>query len=215
MLVGGAAVTSLLVGEAVRYWSYDAMCARRLRRVRVYPVKDFPDCAEGAVLGVIQVGSDGFLEAPVSGRRCVAYELVVESKGDDHYVGWGTLHREARVASAVLVADGCRAYISATAAAAGLGLRFSTFNTGEGKDGAILRLLLDRGLAKQQLPGFPIRIREAVVEAGDRVLIAALGRWESDPAPEKPSMYREIAKRLVLEPANPTTPMLFASPSTE
>ena len=80
-------VVALGLGALWLYFSADARFKRALRNAKRVRVADCPDCGNAKFVGTL-VYADETLIAPLTGRRCAFYEVIVEeyrSSGDSSH----------------------------------------------------------------------------------------------------------------------------------
>jgi len=169
---------------------------RRLRRV------DIGGAREGTpvlIVGRIQEVS-GSLEAPLTGRPCAAYDVVVRA-GNDPF-GPSVL-REAMATSFTLRDGTGKALIRMD-----LGVPLVRIR-GVARQRAGTMLSADRAMAAlvaRHAPRIrplslrsPLAFVEHIVDRGDEVAIAGVGGWEADPEPDAHGLgYREAPRRFVV-----------------
>lgn len=182
-----------------KYYSTASMIRRRLKRAPLRTTAEFPENTVGTVQGTLRYLEDAPLVAPLSGRPCAYYEVVVEesrgkselreiireSEGRDFLLE--DAHGRARVhmhGYEVLVVEDVH-------------LRSGLFQNATPE--------LERFLARHRetstgwLFNKTLRYREGILEAGETVAVCGTGTREVDPDPRAArGGYRESASRLVL-----------------
>lgn len=156
---------------------------RRAGDVPLYRLADLPENVVGRVLGHVELHEARWLEAPLSRRRCVYYEVAV----DQHVLLHGLVRElasERRGVPFALTDDGHRAIVEpehATIRAAfdDIAECAGTFDAPPRE-----RELLDHlGLVRRDwfwTQG--LRFREAVLEVGERIAVTGAGTREPDPS---------------------------------
>lgn len=168
--------------------------ARRIRRqfrtTRRWPIGEIPEDTLGTLRGRVDVFEDGWLEAPLSGRRCVYYSVVV----DEHLgmYGRGALTTIARFTDSVpfvIAEDGSRAVIDLAQAVVSAALDVE--ETCSPADGATARqrALLDH-IRTDWFRSTVLTLREGVLELGEEVHLLGTGVREPDPDRPPASAYR-------------------------
>ncbi|MBX3274002.1 MAG: hypothetical protein KF729_27300 [Sandaracinaceae bacterium] len=200
-----AVVVAIALGTFLAwYFSADQ---RLKRRMRATPQRAIADVVEGERVRIVgRVRGDATIAAPLSGRPCVYYRVVVEEqrrRGKSSY--WATLVDEERGVE-FLVEDGAGVarvpvgHVQAVLEGDARG------NSGFLRDPTpeLEAFLAARGHATTGwVFNKTIRYREGVAEPGERVAVVGTGRWERDPeaSAKAGEGYREatMPKRLVLE----------------
>lgn len=215
-LVSGFAAISGLVW----YFSPYRRNLRAIRAARRVRVADAPAGELVRIDGTV-IATGATLSAPLSGRACVHFELLVERRvrtGKNSH--WRALLRERDTRDfAVEDEGGGRALVEITSLETSLvqdhHRRSGTLNDATPE---LEALLARHGHSSTNFLGLneTIRYREAVLEPGEPIAIVGWAAWEDDPTPgalDPAGGYRSGArkKRLVLAPsparsASPTTP---------
>ncbi|MEZ4336868.1 MAG: hypothetical protein R3B82_09595 [Sandaracinaceae bacterium] len=210
----------LLVGVFVFVGWYFSADQRTKRKMRAIPVRAIGEVMEGEVARVVgKVRVDAPLIAPLSGRPCAYWRIVVEEKrrrGKHSY--WQTLVDEEEGTDFLLLDDTGKAKVQVSYASAVL------HGDAEGGSGFLNEptpeldsFLSARGHSTQGwIFNKTIRFREGVAEPNELVAVVGMGKWERDP--EEAAMagegYREavMPKRLVLS-APSEGPLLLSDES--
>ena len=205
-------LAALSIGVAVLAWRrYASEPARTARWLRALPRSDVRTAAVGPVkiAGNVRL-TDKWLVAPLSGRRCVLYDVVVtESQGQQ---GSRTIVQE-RVATDFSIEDATGTALVRTERTApgppGSQLELAIVQDARYKSGLFAeatpehRRYLERWGEKTKgiLFNRTLTFREGVFEPGEQVVVCGLGRREPDPdASAAGDGYRERPTRLVVEP---------------
>lgn len=204
VLMLGVVVVVLAVAVALWWFSADQVARRAMLQTPRSAIADAQDGQVVRVVGVVE--AEATVEAPISGRPCVAWRVKVEEKQrSNNGTRWDTViddHDE--VAFSVVEGD-ARALVRPLRVHAVLeqdGHATSGF-----LDDATPRLeafLAARGRSSTGLVfNRTMRYREGVVEPGELVAVVATARWERDPdrGPRAGDGYRDakLPQRLVLE----------------
>lgn len=190
-LLGIALITG--VGGATWYFAPTQrrrrVLRRALRRALPWPIAELPEGVIGRVTGHARI-LDGTLVAPLSGRRCVAYEIVLaENTHNSHR----EIAREARGVPFLLEDDSGRAVIDPADAAYALDLDRRATGGGEDTTRPELAAMFERlGLPATLGTRRKIALREGVIEAGERVSVLGVAAREPDPT-AAPAGYRDAA----------------------
>lgn len=102
LLLAGAVTMGIVgVGAALIHGlRKEAGIARRIKKSSPQTIGSFRDGTEGRIRG--QASASETLRAPLSGRKCIAYELTVETKGFENDNIWGVRHRHSHAAEFTL-----------------------------------------------------------------------------------------------------------------
>jgi len=158
------------------------------------------------------------LEAPLSGRRCVAYELVVDELTSGSPSLWQRL-LDLRQACPFLLEDDSGTARIDTAGPGFVALVHDcagvTSGIYPGKHRALSRVLESHGVLPMTWLGRwkPLRYAEGVLEIGELVTVGGQGAREIDPAGESPSQ-RSPPERLVIR-GSEQEPLLITCVRTE
>lgn len=194
------------------YFSKDARTRRALRAVHQVPIKDVQDGSEIRISGRAEPLSKS-LSAPLSGRACFCWEVVVE---EYQPIGgrsgrWVELIRE-QDATTFCVVDG-----SGTAIVKARCPQMALHQDGKYQSGmfdntfdAFEEYLMKHGHSSTGLLGLnkKLRYREGVVEQGEHVCVCGRGLWVTDPDGGQAG-YRDRPRKLTIEDPN-NGPMLIS-----
>jgi hypothetical protein len=199
---GGTAVIVVVLGLAVvavaLFWWFDAKrrVLRRLRRVPVRSIRDLMAGSDGRVIGSV-CEHETTLKAPLSGRRCVYYSVIVRAKSGKH---WRTIIEEGRGVPFVLEDGSGRVLIDPVRAEVALDFdrhgTSGTFDDADPTEEAFLRRHAES--SKGLIFNRSMRYQEAVIEVGE--LLVALGtiRRARGPTADLPPLTGTAERRLIL-----------------
>ena len=177
--------------------------ARRTERALAERGRSWINEAHGPVRVTGRIHRDAkLLEAPLSGRRCVVYELVVDELTGASPSLWQRL-LDLRQACPFLLEDDSGMARVETAGPGFVALVHDhvgvTSGVYPGKHRALSRLLESAGLLPMTWLGRwkPLRYAEGVVELGELVTVGGNGAREIDPGGESPGM-RSPPQRMVI-----------------
>lgn len=207
----------VLVGVATLLGWYFSADQRTKRAMRAIPRRAIADVIEGEVarvVGTVRVSSP--MTAPLSGRPCAYFRVVVEERrrrGKNSY--WHRVIDEQGGVDFVLEDGGGRALVKVGHAQAVLeGDQSGASGFMNDPSPELVAFLEARGHSAQGwIFNKAIRYREGIAEAGELVAVVGAGRWERDP--EAPAQagdgYRDavMPTRLVLE-APSSGPLLLS-----
>ena len=166
------------------------LLGRRFGQVRQLPgwtaIASFRDRGKGKIRGRVELGGAA-LHAPLSGRRCACYEVVVLA---GHGANPIEVFRERRLSDFFVVDETGRALIEVDGAYVVMTADWSTPLRGDRLDAYVLH----HGVAPS--PG--LQLTEGVIEPGELIDVYGWGVREPDPDPRHVATYRDRPTRLVL-----------------
>ena len=213
LMVFTAAFLGLLAHKV--FLSTAARARRALRSAQSMAIRDAPDGAPVKVQGVVgYVGTA--TEAPLSGRPCALWEVHVEERGG-RSKGWNTVIQD-HECTPFLIDDGTgTALVNAVIPRLALvqDARFQSLTFVDATE-RLEAFLASRGLQSTGIFGLnrTLRYREGVIEAGERVAVLGVGRWEAASDGVVRAGYREAPRRLVLEDPEGGHLVISDDPST-
>jgi hypothetical protein len=173
----GVVVIVVLLGL---FFRRDARIRRAIKKLPVVKVKDFADGTIGRVVGQVRVIDE--TTAPMSGRPCAQYHLIVkQQRRSGRSSHWVTLVDEQRMVDFVVEDASGRAVVDTTGAQVAVvkdaSARSGTFNSATPE---LEALLARHGHSSTGFLGFnkTIRYQEGVIEEGEMVAVCGLGRIE-------------------------------------
>jgi hypothetical protein len=196
-------LAALVAIPVIRYaWHYylpEEVLRRRLRAAPLHTTAAFPENTVGVVQGALRYLGDAPLVAPLTGRPCAYYEVVVEEPG----VGedWEEVIRESQGQDFLVEDDHGLARVRIR------GGRVLLANDAQFRTGLLAPATpaLEAFLARHGQTSTTwvftnkMRFREGVLEAGETVTVCGQGTREVDPDPRAATGgYRDNALRLVL-----------------
>jgi hypothetical protein len=188
----------------------DARVRRALRKAPKLAIGAFPEGSPGRIVGAVAPGET--IEAPLSGRRCVYFEVIVEEKAGGKNKHWRRRVREA-TGIPFVVSDGTgRAIIDPAHARIALEddahSRSGVFDAATAREEAFLARhgVESRGwlLAKT------LRYQEAVIEVDEQVAVAGLAVREPDPDAGAGEGYRGAPPTRIRMNGTPAFPLLVS-----
>jgi len=216
IVVAVAAVVGLIVAGV--YFSKNARIKRALRKVKAIPIAQVKDGAAAKVVG--KLGCLGVpLRAPLTGRPCAYYEVVVEEhRRRGKHSHWVTVIHERNLVDFLLRDQSGKALVKIATAQVAL-VMDAHFKSGTFNDAhpALEAYLASHGQKSEGwLFNRNLRYREGVLEPEESVAVCGQARWEPDPEPD-PGMatgYRESPMRLLLGPAPEIGLLVSDDPTT-
>ncbi len=183
------------------FWSRDARLKRRMRKLPRRSIRDTPEGVDARVSGRLRLVDDQPpLHAPLSGRPCAAWRVVVqERRGSGNNRRWVTIVED-QASTEFILEDGTgRAVIDGTAITVIVDID-DTGGIGMFEESPQLeRFLTERGISFTGLLWRKtFRYREGILEAGETVTVAGSGTWEADPS-QLGGGYRDVGKRLLVK----------------
>ncbi|HZS38442.1 MAG TPA: hypothetical protein VFF06_16520 [Polyangia bacterium] len=216
----GILIAPLMLAGAVGVWAWDAFYSpdarfkRALKTLAFTPMREARDGRVNKIAGTLEYAAAP-LTAPLSGRACAWYEVIVEElkgRGGPRQI----LREERRQLFFLRDADGTRALVR-TAHARTLLVKDANFSSGTFNDPSpVLEEFMRRhGIEPRGLLfNRSLRFREGVLEAGERVVAAGVARWEADAdSGSVGGAYRETPRRLVLDGSEKAPLLISDDPS--
>lgn len=195
----------LVVAVAVAaYRAYTSEAARMRRALKGAPKRTIAEVFDGEIAkiaGVVRAATP-LLAAPLSGRSCVFYEVLVEEYRSSGRSGhWESIVRESSAVDFLVVDDTGTALVE-TARMKVLPVHDTELSSGFLHDATpeLQAFLARHGESSEGLIfNRRLRYREGVFEPGERVRVLGRARWELAPGTGEPGVgYRDVPKRLVL-----------------
>ena len=190
-----------LVAFAGARWFFgrEQRLKRRIQTLPLSSIGDTPELQDVRVSGQLAyLGDSAPLEAPLSGRLCAAWRVVVrERRGSGKNKRWVTIVEESDSRDFVLEDGTGRAIVDGTLVE--LALDFDR-KGGSGILGGpspyLESFLHERGISTRGIVfGKTLDYREGALEAGEKVTVAGSGTWENEPS-QRGQGYRDVGKLL-------------------
>lgn len=166
-----------------------------LKQAQPFALAEMPENTLGRVVGMVRPLEKQLIEAPLSGRLCVYYDVTIEPQHGEDSTSLRVLASERDAIPFVLQAGEARAVIDP--AHAQLSVAVDYFVRWQNAD-ARARVLLDRHGLGERTPAFADGwiCREAILEADETITIVGAGVREADPdAPPTSGGYRDNVGR--------------------
>ena len=194
----GLGAFAVIVG-ARYFFAREQRLKRRIKTLPLSSIADTPELQDVRVTGQLAyLGDRAPLEAPLSGRPCAAWRVIVrERRGTGKNKRWVTILEEGDSRDFALEDESGRAIVDGTLVE--LALDFDR----KGGTGFLSRpspylegFLHERGIATRGIVfGKTLDYREGALEAGEQVTVAGSGTWENDPT-QRGKGYRDVGKLL-------------------
>ncbi|MBO6937798.1 MAG: hypothetical protein JJ863_22715 [Deltaproteobacteria bacterium] len=172
---------------------------RRIKTLPISSIADTPEQQDVRVTGRLAYRGDRApLEAPLSGRPCAAWRVVVrERRGSGKNKRWITILEESDSRDFVLEDESGRAIVDGTLVELAVDFdRKGGTSFFSGPSPYLEEFLHERGIAtKGVVFGKTLDYREGALEAGEQVTVAGSGVWENDPT-QRGKGYRDVGKLL-------------------
>ncbi len=172
---------------------------RRIKTLPLSSIGETPELQDVRVTGQLAyLGDRAPLEAPLSGRPCAAWRVVVrERRGSGKNKRWVTVLVESDSRDFVLEDGTGRAIVDGTLVELALDFdRKGGAGFFSGPSPTLEQFLHERGIAtKGVVFGKTLDYREGALEAGEQVTVAGSGTWENDPS-QRGKGYRDVGKLL-------------------
>lgn len=214
LFVGGAALVGLILGAA--WWfSKEQQIKRALRKLRPTPLGEVRD---GLVKVRGTVATLEALQAPLSGRACAYYEVIVEQRvSSGKSSSWRTIIREVEERDFLLEDGTGRARVEMVAVEAAV-TKDGHWSSGTLNDATpeLEEFLQRHGHASQGwVFNKTLRYREGVLEPGEEVAVLGWAEREIDPEPGTAGAgYRDAPTRVVLRANGASALRVSDDPST-
>jgi hypothetical protein len=186
------------------YFRREGRINRALRAAPRASIRDVADRALCKIEGTVGAAGE-LLTAPLTGRRCVWYQVTVEerrSRGKSSH--WVTVITEERGADSFLVRDDTgKALVRRAGRTEVVVVKDSHEQSGVFDDPDERQTAFLNAHGREGQGWFfnkKLRYREGAIEEGETVAVAGEGRWEPDPAPDPGAAggYREMPRLLVV-----------------
>ena len=163
---------------------------RLLRDATRYSLRDLPEGAFGKITGRVRPFDKRLLEAPVSGRLCVYYDVSIDALAGESMLR--VLATEQDGMTFVLEDDGHHAVVDPSHAQMSTGIDCVVMTDLTAPNERQRALLARHGLiGKRILFADQLRLRESILEADEVVTIVGCGVREPDPDAPPASGYRQ------------------------
>lgn len=168
---------------------------QKLRQAAHFPINQFPEGALGKIVGqVVYLGQP--LAAPLSGRQCTQYHVLVEERSQGQNITWNTMI-ETDARQDFIVQDATGEALVKMDRAQVLVIVDKCFQSGIPPSNAatpqLEEFLAKHGHRSTKVLGTnrPLRYQEGVLERGKLVVVCGQGHWVDDPV-------RPASRQLVL-----------------
>lgn len=196
LIVFGVIVLTLLLAM---FFNRDLQLKRRIRSLPKSSIAETPEGIDVRVTGELEY-VDGLapLVAPLSGRACVAWRVIVRERRGGKNKHWVKVVEEESAIDFVLVDPSGRARVDGTALSLALDVDASGGTGFFQQDVPQLeRFLSDRGISTRGfIFGKTLQYKEGVLELGEKVTVAGSATWEKDPTQRARGGYRDVGKLL-------------------
>jgi len=219
LFVVGLSLAYLVVRTLFRWqYSKDAWKRRELKSAQRVPIRKVADGTTVKIGGRLSYAGDP-LEAPLSGRACACWQVVIERQvRSGNSCEWEELIRDQEARSFFVEDETGRALVEARNPAVALN-QDAHFSSGTFNDATerLEAFLASHGKTSVGLLGFNIdmRYREGVLEEGE--VVSAWGRARLEPDPDGATSaggYREAPTRVVIGDPDVGQMLLSDDPDT-
>lgn len=196
----GSAVGAVGVSWLAHWLRRDVRIRRKVARLPLTPMREVTDGQRVKVSGIVELRHPP-LTGPLSGRPCAAWSVVLQRPSDG---GWRTIIRDWNAVEFVIVDDGgMAARVTESRAEVVYELDVEVESGWDKAPAERLREVLKQyGHELEGSSGRPsqYRVREGIIEHGERVTVVGVASREPDPSPRAfgGGAYRELPQRLVL-----------------
>ncbi|MFB6319611.1 hypothetical protein [Saccharicrinis sp. FJH54] len=208
-------IAAVLIFITLRFlFSKKAIVKRKLKKTKSRPILSFNSGETAKISGKIEIVGEA-LQAPLSGRKCAAYMVLVEQKvSNGKSTHWRTIIKEEK-ACRYVIRDGykcawvnhnnCKSYI----------VQDKNYRSGLWNDATpeLENFLNLHGYKSENILGLnkTVRYKEGVLENGERVAVAGKGEWKFSNLVGIPDEYDRL---LVFDSANGHPVYLSDDPDT-
>jgi len=188
-------VVILIVVLTSFYFSKKAVIKRKLKKAIGKKISDFISGDIAKVVGKVEFVGEPLI-APLSGRRCAHYYVLVEEKvSSGKSSHWNTLIEE-EVAGKFVIRDGRHcAHINNQNVKSYL-VEDKQYASGFGNDAApeLERYLIAHGQKSEGVFGWnkTIRYKEGVLEEGELIAAVGRGEWKSAEQAQLPDTFERV-----------------------
>lgn len=195
-----------VAGASYLLFHYFSKAARTRRALRSTERTLIVDAIEGTLVkisGRVKYAGEP-MEAPLSGRTCAVWEVVVEEhRSSGRSSHWRSIISDYEAQHFIIEDESGKALVKPVVPQLALE-QDARYRSGTFMDAPpeLERFLASRGHASTGVFGFnkSMRYREGVLEEGERVAVYGVCRWELDPDPSTGGVgYRDTPRRLVIE----------------
>ncbi len=190
----------VIVGLVGMAFNRDLQLKRRIRKLPKSSIAETPEDTDVRVCGDLEYVEDLVpLTAPLSGRECVAWRVIVrERRSSGKNSRWVTVVEEESAIDFMLVDATGRARIDGTALSLALDVDASG-GTGLFKQDVprLEAFLGERGISTRGfIFGKTLQYKEGILALGEKVTVAGSAKWEKDPTQRGQGGYRDVGKLL-------------------
>ena len=181
------------------FFAREPRLKRRIKTLPLSSIAQTPELQDVRVTGQLAyLGDDAPLEAPLSGRPCAAWRVVVrERRRSGKTYRWVTVLVESDSRDFVLEDESGRAIVDGNLIELVLDFdRKGGASLLGGPNPSLEQFLQERGIPTRGLIfGKTLDYREGALEAGEQVTVAGSGTWAHDPT-QRGKGYRDVGKVL-------------------
>jgi hypothetical protein len=177
------------------YFSKNAIIVRKLKKATGKKISEFVSGEIAKVVGKVEFVGEPLI-APLSGRPCAYYNVLIEKQvSSGKSDSWKTIIEE-EVAGTFVIRDGryC-AHINCDNVKSYL-VEDREYHSGFGEDATevLEKYLKDHGEESEGLFGWnkTIRYKEGVLEAGELIAVVGKGEWRNSSQEQLPDSYGRV-----------------------
>ncbi|MCG8581735.1 MAG: hypothetical protein MI866_17555 [Bacteroidales bacterium] len=177
------------------FYTNKAVVKRKLKKAERKHLSEFRDGETARVVGTIEC-SNTPLTAPLSGRKCAHYYIIVEQeRSSGKSSSWHTLIEEEVMGDFVIRDGENRAFINGNNVKSYI-VQDRKFRSGFLNDATqnLERYLNKKGYESENMLGFnkTLRYKEGVLEEGEEVAVYGKGSWKSAESLKLPEAYGRV-----------------------
>lgn len=190
----------VIVGLLAMAFNRDMRLKGRIRKLPKSSIAETPENVDVRVSGALEyVEGLAPLTAPLSGRACAAWRVIVlERSSGKNDSSWVTVVEEESAIDFMLVDPTGRARVDGTALSLALHVDASGGTGFFQQDVPQLEAFLsERGISMRGVIfGKTLQYQEGILALGEKVTVAGSAKWEKDPTQRGQGGYRDVGKLL-------------------
>lgn len=195
IFIAAAVLVMGIIFFLVTYFSKKAVVKRKLKKAAGKKISDFVSGDIARVVGKVEFAGEPLI-APLSGRRCARYYILVEEKvSSGKSSHWNTLIEE-EVVGRFVIRDGRHVACIDSKNVKSYLVEDRQYSSGYGEDAtAVLeKYLNEHGKKSEGIFGMnkTIRYKEGVLEEGEMIAVVGRGEWKNADQVQFPNYDRVL-----------------------
>lgn len=191
IIVGGIAFMFIIF-----YFSAKKMILRELKKSKAIPITRIQEGEYAKAIGVAKLVKDPLI-APISGRNCVFYQIIVEKKGAKN--SWSTVINQTVIHDFFIETRGEMAIVKTDQPKKFRKIfleKDHKANSGFWNDAnhRLEKYLKSHGSSSKGILGFSktLRYYEGIIEPGERIAVKGIGNWKTIKEPIAGFNYSKV-----------------------